>query len=205
MELPLTTAGLLNQNLINLFVLKFFSNTFLFLSFLLFVSCENDIKTVQSLTVSENGPSETIKGGEILYSDSAKLLVKITSPQIDRFQGKKNYLEMPIGVKVEFYDKDKKVKTKLTANYAIRYEDQGKMEAKNDVVVINEKGEKLNTEHLIWDERKQLIYTEDFVKITTADEVILGDGLEANSDFSQYKIKNIKGTININDDAKKND
>ena len=36
---------------------------------------------------------------------------------------------------------------------------------------------------------------QEFVKITTKDEVIYGQGLEANQDFSKYTIKKIRGTI----------
>ncbi|MEO6883476.1 MAG: LPS export ABC transporter periplasmic protein LptC [Bacteroidia bacterium] len=166
---------------------------------LLFSACENNIATVNIITSQINLPLQTGKNIEILYTDSAKLKVKLLSPEMNRFQGKNPYTECPKGVKVTFYNDSGKVASQLTANYAIRYENLGKMEAKNDVVLINQKGEKLNTEHLIWDQQKQLIYTNDFVKITTANEVIFGDGLESNQNFSQYKIKNIKGTINLND------
>ena len=71
------------------------------------------------------------------------------------------------------------------------------MEAKNNVVVVNEKGEQLNTEHLTWDKKQSLIYTKEFVKITTAEEIIYGNGLESNQSFTKYKIKDIKGTINL--------
>ena len=42
------------------------------------------------------------------------------------------------------------------------------------------------------------IFTEEFVKITTKNEVIYGIGLESNQNFSKYSIRNIKGTITIN-------
>jgi hypothetical protein len=50
---------------------------------------------------------------------------------------------------------------------------------------------------LFWDEKKELIYTNKFVKITTENEVIWGEGLEANQEFTDWKIKNVKGTIYI--------
>ncbi len=37
------------------------------------------------------------------------------------------------------------------------------------------------------------------MKITTEDEVIFGHGLESNQDFTKYRIKKIKGTINLKD------
>ena len=39
--------------------------------------------------------------------------------------------------------------------------------------------------------------TEKLVTITTADEIIFGEGFESSSDFSSYKIKNVRGSINI--------
>ena len=62
---------------------------------------------------------------------------------------------------------------------------------------VSKKNETLNAEELIWDEKNGKIYSDKFVKITTADEIIYGEGFEANEDFTNYKIKNIKGTINI--------
>ena len=73
------------------------------------------------------------------------------------------------------------------------------MEVKYNVEVVNVNGEKLNTEHLIWDEQKKKIISDDFVKITTAKEIIMGKGLEANQDFTQYEIKEVTGTIRVED------
>lgn len=62
---------------------------------------------------------------------------------------------MPKGVKVEIYNDSGIIETKLTSNYAIRKIKENKMVAKNDVVVVNSKGEKLNTELLTWDGAKE--------------------------------------------------
>jgi LPS export ABC transporter protein LptC len=95
------------------------------------------------------------------------------------------------------------VNSKLDAKYGIRYERDERMEARKNVVVINEKGDKLETEHLIWDEKKQKLLSDDFVKITTKDEIIFGNGFEANQDFTRYKIFNIKGTISLTNEYAK--
>jgi hypothetical protein len=71
------------------------------------------------------------------------------------------------------------------------------MTARNDVVVINKKGEKLNTEELIWDEQREQIYSNAFVKITTDDEIIMGNGLESNQTFTDYTVKHITGSIKV--------
>lgn len=167
--------------------------------------CENDIDVVN--TVSSNQkilPSETSKNVEFLYSEAAKITSKLTAPQIDNYTGENAYFEMPKGLKMIFYDNYPKEQTRLTADYGIGFggaEGMQKMEARRNVVVINEKGDKLNTEHLIWNGVTKKIHTDKFVKITTKDEVIWGDGLEASEDFSEYEIKNVKGQINIKDET----
>ncbi len=169
-----------------------------------FISCENDIAVVNSVTgeAEKRLPDQSNKNAEFLYSDSAIVRAKLTTPQLDHYAGKKPYFELPKGMNVIFYTIEKKEETKLTANYGIGYDNGNgleKMEAKGDVIVINVKGEKLNTEHLTWNAITKKIYTDDFVKITTKDQVIWGDGMEADQDFSDYQIKNVKGEIYTKD------
>lgn len=169
----------------------------LFLLFAVFQACENDIEVVNLITSRKIIPSESGKNVLIVYSDSARIKMKLNAAQLDHYDGENAYVEFPKGINVFFYNNKNKLESNLKANYAIRYEKSNMMEAKNNVVVINDKGEKLNTEHLFWDEKKELIYSDVFVKITTKDEIIMGEGLESNQDFSKYKFKKIKGTISV--------
>lgn len=171
-----------------------------------FCSCENDLEKVKLVTsLEEKLPVETSTNIEVLYSDSAKIKVKLSAPYLERYVGDKNYVEFSKGVKMIFYNDKKEPDSEIKANYAINFEDDQRMEAMNDVVVINRKGEKLNTEHLIWDSKSGIIHTDEFVKITTKDEILYGDGLEANEDFTQYKILNIKGIIEVKDNFETED
>ncbi len=172
---------------------------FLFCLTILF-SCENDLEKVKLYSKGKNSPQESAKSIKILYSDSARVEVELTAPVLNHYVTDNPYIEMPKGLHAIFYDDKLEVKSKLDADYGIRYEKEQKMEARKNVTVINEKGEKLNTEHLIWDERMEKLYSKEFVKITTQDEIIYGNGFEANQDFSRYKIFNIKGTISLNNE-----
>ncbi len=185
------------------FRITFPSSTFIYyllsVAFCLFIfsSCENDIDEVNIITAKNNYPVESGKDMEVIYSDSGRIKIKLNAPVMMRYTGEKPYLEMPKGVKVLFYDDTMNVNSHLSANYAISREKEEIMEARNNVVVVNEKGEQLNTEHLVWDKKQATIHTKEFVKITTADEIIYGNGLESNQSFTKYKIKDIKGTINL--------
>ena len=165
----------------------------------IFYSCENDIQKVKLFADLEKLPSEYLKDATIFYSDSAKITAKLTAKKIDHYTGKRSFTVMPKGINVIFYNSAEQPETKMKADYAIKYDDMDVIESKRNVVVVNEKGETLNTEHLIWDQKKDRIFTDVFVKITTKKEILMGDGLESNQSFSKYKILKLRGTIQMNE------
>lgn len=167
-------------------------------------ACENDIEEVNAIAKKEKFPVETADSIEVIYSDSGRVLMKITAPLMEHYVGDSSYIELSKGVHVIFFNDSLQPQTELTAEYAINKERESIMEAKRNVVVVNEKGDKLNTEHLIWDKNTRMIRTEEFVKITTADEVIMGNGMEADEHFTKYKIKQIKGIISIKENTDEN-
>lgn len=164
---------------------------------LLLSACENDLEKVKLYEKPGKGPVESAKDIRLLYSDSGMVKVEVKAPLLERYEAENPYTEMTKGVNASFFDDSMKVTSRLRADYAIRYDRELRMEARKNVVVVNSKGERLDTEHLIWDERRQKLKSEVFVKITTDEEVIYGNGFEANQDFSQYRIFNIKGIISV--------
>jgi LPS export ABC transporter protein LptC len=163
-------------------------------------SCENSIKTINIIGNKDDQPIDTAVDVTTYYSDSGRIVAMFEAPKLDRYEGEKPYTEMPKGIKVFFYDSAMNVTSKITAKYAISYENEKIMEAKNDVVVVNEKKEQLNTEHLVWDQKKATIYSDKFVKINTGKEILWGDGLDADERFDKWKIKKPKGSITIEED-----
>lgn len=176
---------------------------FLFSGFaVLITACENDIKQVNIITEADHYATEQAKQLELIYSDSALVKARITTPKLNRYMAvKEPYTELPQGLKMDFFDDSLNVISTLTANYAIRNEVSKIMTAKNNVVVVNKKGEMLNTEELIWDERLGEFTSSVYVKITKPDQIIHGTGFRANQDFSNYKISNISGIITVNSEA----
>lgn len=139
---------------------------------------------------------------EMRFSDSGTLKARLLAPILDRYPAAEPYTIFEKGVDAYFYTPDGQVENTVKCNYAVRKDVQKLVEMRNDVRLENSKGEKLNTEKLFWDQEKQKIYTDAFVKITTAEDIIYGDGFEANQDFSEYRIFNIKGTVSVKDDEK---
>jgi LPS export ABC transporter protein LptC len=162
-------------------------------------SCTNDLKDVMALPSNKKSPSQIGDSITLLFTDSAQLKIVLKANRMLVFT--KNVVEpftiLPKGLFVTFFDNEEKISSTLKANYGIRYDLSKKMEAKYAVEVVNKSGEKLETERLIWDEANKTIYTDAFVKITTADQVIMGKGLKSNQDFSKYQINEVTGTINL--------
>jgi len=178
-------------------MINVFSKAALAFAICIIVSCTNDIAEVQKMTNYKPLPVSTTKNVEMLYSDSAQLKARIKAPLRETFFGQKPYILFNKGIRVEFYDENQKVESVLTAKYAISYTKEDKMEARNDVEISSSNGDKLNTNHLIWDQKANKIYSNVFTKITSTERVIYGDGFESNQDFSTYKILKPKGIINL--------
>ncbi len=160
-------------------------------------ACKSDLETIETIVQADEGPLESAFNVEIIYSDQARVRMILTAPQMDRYENDENYLEMPLGLNVVFYDSLMQQTSSMTSKYAISYDDTEIIEARNDVVVINEIGEKLNTEQLIWDQKKEIIYSEKFVKITADDEVTYGEGFRADERFDRWEITNPRGTFRM--------
>ncbi len=175
-----------------------FTGMAMFALLLLFAAgCENDLKEVRNFTQGKKLPLQTGQDIEVQYNDSGKVKIKLKAPQVDEYGGNAPYTEMPKGVNVQFFDDSLKVNTSLRANYAIRKERERFMEAKYNVVVVNVKNEKLETEHLVWDGAKRRIYTKSKVTITTADQITIGTGLESDELFTDYTIENVESIITL--------
>lgn len=163
----------------------------------LFFSCKRQ-STNEILSESKDSlPSFTLFDSYITYSDSGLSRVKIFSDKMDRYGEKFSLYKMEDGIKVVFYNEQMQVISELTADYGEVREEDKIMEVKRNVVFINEKGEKLNTEHLIWQQDSAKIFTEGKVKITQEGSIIHGNGLIANETFSKYKILDVTGTTYI--------
>ena len=167
-------------------------------------ACKNDMETISSFTVDDSLPSETAKDVELIYSDSGNVMIKLITPKLNRYINDDPYIEFPEGLHLYFYDDSAMVvKSELTANYGINWENRKVMEVKDDVVLTNhKKQEVMNTEHVVWDQKTKRIYSEVFVKRTTPDGVIFGEGFEADESMSTWKLKQPRGEFLFEEENK---
>ncbi len=166
-------------------------------------ACKNDLKEINAFSsMLDSLPHLSAKEIQFVYSEYGKPEVMLSGPTMNHFDGDDPYMVFPDGFRVEFYDSLNVVKTTLIANYGINYQNKKLMIAKGNVIVNNyDTHEILNTEELIWDQNTELIYSNKFVKITSDDGVLYGDGMESDQTFTKRRIINPTGEIIVEDDA----
>lgn len=158
---------------------------------------------VAAMDYNDTLPDLSAKDIEFTFSDSANVQVRLMGPVMHAFKGDEPYMVFPEGFNVEFYDSALNITSTITGEYGIHYSEKKMMEARKNVVVTNyETGERLDTEELIWDQAKEIIYSNKFVKITSEDGVLYGDTLIASQDFSKRSILHPSGEIEVKDDEK---
>ena len=185
-------------NFLVIFFEAFSTSNYLFLICIFSLSsCKNSLEEARLVTSRANVNIEKGKDVQINYSDDGVVRIQASGHTVTRYNTSKPYLEFSDGMKLLFFNTEHKVESTLTAKYATAIENSHSMTSRDSVVVINHKGELLNTDELIWDEDKKIIYSNSFVKISTADEIIYGNGMTANENFTDYTIKHITGKIKV--------
>lgn len=163
-------------------------------------SCEKKTDTIQKIDILTL-PSLTAKDFTTTYTDSGKVELVLSAPIMERYEKAEiPYSEFKSGINVFFYDGHTEPVASVKGNYAKFNENKDLWELHDSVVAVNEAGDKLETELLFWDQKKALIYTDRFVKITTEDQIIQGYGLESDPRLSKRRIKNMSAIIYINDE-----
>lgn len=166
---------------------------------ILFFGCEkNNIEKIKAFSSPENLPLQEATNFQTLYTDSGEVRFSLKAPKLLRFENDGNpFVEFPEGIELVKYDENQNVISSITSNYAKQYPNEDKWEAKNNVIATNLDGDTLKTEHLIWEEKSEKIYTEEFVRIIRPDQIITGIGFESDQTLENWRIKNPKGTIYV--------
>ncbi len=164
------------------------------------LSCERKIDTIKKDVVLLL-PSITAKNSTTVFTDSGKVQLVMSFDIMESYNNAEEpYSEFKSGIKAFFYDGHPEPAGTVFAKYA-KYIDKKKLwELKDSVVVVNESSDKLETEQLFWDQEKDLIYTDRFIKITNEDQTVMGTGFESDHRLTRRKIKNVTATIYLKEE-----
>ena len=160
-------------------------------------SCEKKTNTIEKTDILTL-PASTGKGIRTIFTDSGRIQLVMEAQVMESYKNiEEPYSEFKSGINVLFHDGHKEPVASVRSKYARFTDSKNLWELKDSVVAVNETGDKLETELLYWDQKKDLIYTDRFVKITNVDQIVQGFGFESDTRLTKRRIKNVSATIYV--------
>lgn len=150
------------------------------------------------LQLTEDDPVQEAYNVKFMLTEKAILQARLTAPHVierDEAGGRVSYFDK--GLHLEFFTPEGAKESDLVSNNGIFRNKFGAAEVFGNVVVTTSDGKKMETEKLFWNREADSIYTDQFVKIRTQDQIIYGDSLESDTKFNNFRIYNIRGTIPV--------
>lgn len=168
---------------------------FLFsLLFFCFQCKEERVKPIKVNLDESNLPDNQVENAKIVFSDSGKVKAILKAGLI-KVYNVTNETILDNGIVVDFFDRNEKHLSVLTADKGKVENIIGDLYAFGNVVVKSDDSVTLKTEELIWRENRKKIVTDKFVVITSPKETISGYGFESDSDLKNYVIFKVSGTF----------
>jgi len=166
---------------------------FLIIAFFL-TSCEEKRK-VEVLT-KYNGPLMSTENLNVIYSDSGRVKVKLTTAQQLKFQNEDEVY--PKAVYITFYDKNGVEYSSLRGDSGRYEKSNGLYKVMGNVFFFNRlQQQSLITDLLNWSPLRKKVYTDRKFTIKTPKEELHGIGMDADQDFTHYTMRKTKGTFAV--------
>lgn len=145
-------------------------------------------------------PGLDVKEVTTVISDSGITRYRISAPRWQIYdKAIEPYWLFPEGLHLEDFDQNIEVNASVDAKYAHFNQTKQIWELDKDVIAVNLKGEKFETQQLFWDQKFEKIYSDSFITITQATMVITGYGFESDQTMTRYVIRNPQGIFPIKD------
>lgn len=165
------------------------------LSFFLFYSCENKFGPPRTDYKTEELPDQESWNSTVIFSDSGRVKAILKAGHISVYNSR-YYTLVDDGAIVDFYDKNGEIVSTLTGKRGKVLEPSKDIEIYDSVIVVGKKNNTLvTTKRMNWNNEKQRVYSDAFVKIKTGREEIEGYGFESDQNLKNYKVFKVTGII----------
>ena len=171
--------------------------------FLLLSGCSSSKKNLTDAILERDSlPTMQSLGVTTLISDSGITRYKIITEEWTVFDKKDPpYWAFEKGVYLEKFDSLFRIDASIKADTAYYYEKKKLWELRSNVSIRNLGGDKFDTELLFWDEKKEEIYSDKYIRIEQEDKTITGYGFESNQELTEYQIRNTTGIFTVEDNS----
>lgn len=133
-----------------------------------------------------------------IVSDSGRISYKIIADEW-RIYDKRNppHWAFERGVYLEKYDREMNIEATVKCDTAYYYSEMKLWKLIGNVNIKNTNNEKFYTHLMYWDQDKEKIYSDAYIKIEQTDHITEGIGFSANQNLTVWQINNTKGIFTI--------
>ncbi len=157
--------------------------------------CEDKIKpTVLPGLDSKTIPQQESWNSTVVLSDSGHIQARIKAGYIQKYDGPQETV-MSQGVTVYFFNDAGKQTSVMTARQGKVNEQTYNLEAEGDVEVVSDDSTHLRSQKLYWDNKRHLIYTPEYVYVSSPREKLQGQGFESDQRLRNYRIFKVTAQV----------
>ena len=175
---------------------------------LVFISSCSGRKKVMGEAITERDSMAVMHTRDVvtLISDSGVTRYRITTKDWKVFDRKDPpYWAFEEGIYLEKFDTLFQTEANIEADTAYYYTKKELWKLMGHVEIQNLKGEHFSTSLLYWDQRKEKIYSDRFIRIKQPDRIITGHGFESNQQMTVYTIHQTEGIFYVDENAQQPD
>ncbi len=135
----------------------------------------------------------------VIASDNGKPVNLLIAPLMeDHAYAKAAFEEFRQGIEfVGYNDSTGLEASRVVADYALHWTARDMWELRGNVVVTGEEGQRLYTQQLYWDRKIHKIYSNVDSKVEEGPDVFIGEGFEAEDDFSRWTFRRLTGRVSV--------
>ncbi len=164
-------------------------------------SCREEKKDVMAADVNpETFPTMKTIDVNTVISDSGITRYSIRTPLWLMFEeATEPYWKFPDSIHFEQYDEQMRVTAFLDCDSAIYYKQKQLWQLDGYVNIRNTAGERFLTSQLLWDQRRQKVYSDSFIHIERQGKIIEGYGFESDERMTDYRVLRVAGIFPASD------
>lgn len=164
-------------------------------------SCKEEKKDVMAADVNpEIFPTMKTIDVNTVISDSGVTRYSIRTPLWLMFEeAQEPYWKFPDSIHFEQYDEQMRVTAYLDCDSAIYYKQKQLWQLDGYVNIRNTAGERFLTSQLLWDQRRQKVYSDSFIHIERQGKIIEGYGFESDERMTDYHVLRVAGIFPASD------
>ena len=165
------------------------------------ISCDGEQGTYSAIENRDSLAVMSTYGVNTVISDSGRISYRIEAEEWLIFDRRKPpFWAFEKGVYLEKFDDSLRVEATIECDTAYYYSEQKLWKLIGDVDIRNPNDERFSTEIMYWDQGKEEIYSDAYIKIEQKDQTTEGIGFSSNQNMTRWEIKNTKGIYAIKEE-----